>query len=170
MSRPTTTLLRRRPVCCLASFGLALMCRLTVCGAEEPDSVEATDHAGILRSWNAESLARGEKLYNTICITCHGNLTRAGSLPSSRPFWKEPFKNGGDPLSLYKTISQGLGQMPAWTFLTPEQRYDAIHYIRETFVRPHNPAAYFIVSDAYLDALPKGAGGGLKTAAMIEFQ
>jgi len=157
-----------RALCRFASFVFALLCRLVVCGAEEPS--EAIDHAGILRSWNAESLARGENLYNTICVTCHGNLTQAGSLPASRPFWKEPFKNGSDPLSLYKTLSQGLGQMPAWTFLTPEQRYDAIHYLRETFVKPHNPAAYFNVTKEYLDALPKGTGRGAKTAEMIEFE
>jgi mono/diheme cytochrome c family protein len=128
------------------------------------------DHAGIIRSWNSESLGRGEKLYNGICITCHGNLTQPGSLPTSRPFWKEPFKNGNDPLSLYKTLTTGFGQMPAWTFLTPEQRYDAIHYIRETFVKPHNPAAYFTITPTYLDNLPKGNGRGVKTAEMIEFE
>ena len=137
--------------------------------AEVPASDEI-DHAGIIRAWNAESLERGSKLYNGICITCHGSPTQAGSLPTSRPFWKEPFKNGSDPLSLYKTLSQGLGQMPAWTFLTPEQRYDAIHYIRETFVQPHNPAAYFNVTSEYLATLPKGTGRGVKTAAMIEFE
>src|SRR6185503_365599 len=142
----------RRAVGCFASVVLALMCHLEVRGVEEPP----IDHAGIIRSWDAESLARGEKLYNSICVTCHGNLTQAGSLPTSRPFWKEPFKNGSDPLSLYKTLSQGLGQMPAWTFLTPEQRYDAIHYIRETFVRPHNPGAYCKITEQYLPALPTG--------------
>ncbi len=131
---------------------------------------EAIDHAGMIGSWNAESLARGEKLYNTICITCHGNLTQAGSLPTSRPFWKEPFKKGNDPLSLYQTLSLGLGQMPAWTFLTPEQRYDAIQFIRETFVKPHNPDAYFKVTPEYLAALPKGSGRGVKTAEMLEFE
>jgi cytochrome c5 len=135
-----------------------------------PVPLEAIDHADIIRSWNAESLARGEKLYNGICITCHGNLTQAGSLPTSRPFWKERFKNGSDPFSLYKTLTQGLGQMPAWLFLTPEQRYDAIHFIRESFVKPHNPDAYFEVTPDYLEGLPKGAGRGVKTAAMIEFE
>jgi len=54
------------------------MCRLVVWGAEEePAPVVAIDHAGTSRSWNAESLARGEKLYSSICITCHGNLTLA---------------------------------------------------------------------------------------------
>ena len=141
--------------------------------AADPTSPEAAkdlDHAGMIRTWNAESLSRGEKLYNGICITCHGNLTQAGSLPTSRPFWKEPFKNGNDPLSLYKTLTQGFGQMPAWTFLTPEQRNDAIHYLRETFVKPHNPTAYFQVTPEYLAALPKGAGRGVKTAEMLEFE
>lgn len=111
-------------------------------------------------AWNEESLGRGEKLYQGICITCYGNLTQAGSLPTSRPFWKEPFKNGNDPLSLYRTLSLGFGQMPAWTFLTPVQRYDTIHYIRETFVKPHNPTAYFAVTSNYLSGLPQGTGTG----------
>jgi cytochrome c5 len=139
-------------------------------GAEAPSFADAIDHAGMIRSWSAESLARGAKLYNGICITCHGDLTQPGSLPTSRPFWKEPFKNGNDPFSIYRTLSEGFGQMPAWTFLTPEQRYDTIHYIREAFVKPHNPAAYFEVTPEYLASLPKGSGRGVKTSAMIEFE
>ncbi len=145
---------------------------LTLSAADPADASAGNDidHAGILRAWNADSLARGEKLYNGICITCHGNLTQAGSLPTSRPFWKEPFKNGNDPLSIYKTLTQGFGQMPAWTFLTPEQRYDAVHYIREAFVKPHNPAAYFKVTSEYLTSLPKGSGRGVKTAEMVDYE
>ncbi|HEU0039620.1 MAG TPA: cytochrome c, partial [Verrucomicrobiae bacterium] len=156
------------------AFGLGGLLAGMIChaagAAESPAPADSLDHAGIIRSWNAESLARGEKLYNTICITCHGNLIQAGSLPTSRPFWKEPFKNGSDPFSIYRTLSQGLGQMPAWTFLTPEQRDDAIHYIRETFVKPHNPVAYFNVTPEYLAALPKGSDRGVKTAEMVEFE
>lgn len=134
------------------------------------ESAEGIDHAGIIRSLNAESFERGEKLYNSVCITCHGNLTQAGSLPTSRPFWKESFKNGNDPLSIYRTLTTGLGQMPAWTFLSPEQRYEAVHYIREAFVKPHNPSAYFKITEEYLASLPKGEGRGEKTAAMLEFE
>lgn len=170
MQMAVTSLLLRRAICCFTKLGVASLCGLVVNGAETPPAVEAMDHVGMIGSWNAESLARGEKLYNGICITCHGNLTQAGSLPTSRPFWKEPFKNGDDPLSIYRTLSQGLGQMPAWTFLTPEQRYDAIHYIREAFVKPHNPSAYFDVTPEYLAALPKGTGRGVKTVEMIEFE
>jgi len=170
MQMAVTSLLLCRAIHCFTKLVVLLLCGLVVSGAETPPAEEAMDHAGMIRSWNAESLARGEKLYNGICITCHGNLTQAGSLPTSRPFWKEPFKNGSDPLSIYRTLSQGLGQMPAWTFLTPEQRYDAIHYIRETFVKPHNPAAYFDVTPEYLATLPKGTGRGVKTAEMLEFE
>lgn len=149
---------------------LAVLLAPGLFAAEPPAPGEDLDHAGIIRSWNHESLARGERLYNAVCITCHGNLTQAGSLPTSRPFWKEPFKNGSDPLSIYRTLSEGLGQMPSWTFLTPEQRYDAVHFIRETFVRQHNPEAYFELTEAYLDSLPKGTGRGVKTSEMIEFE
>lgn len=139
-------------------------------GAETLPESDTLDHAGILRSWGTESLSRGEKLYQTLCITCHGNLTQPGSLPTSRPFWKEPFKNGQDPFSIYQTLTHGLGQMPAWTFLTPEQRYDAVHYIREAFVKPHNPSAYFNVTPDYLAGLPKGSGRGVKTPEMLAFE
>ena len=159
----------RRLVRLISGLAIGLMVRFTVSAAETSPTAESIDHAGIIRSWDSESLKRGEKLYNGICITCHGNLTQAGSLPTSRPFWKEPFKNGNDPLSIYKTLSQGLGQMPAWTFLTPEQRYDAIHFIREEFVKPHNPTAYFNLTPDYLAGLPKGVGRGVQTTEMLEF-
>src|SRR3954447_5840395 len=148
------SILLRRAVPGLCSAALGLFGGIAG-GADSPPVDQALDHAGIIRSWGPESLARGEKLYNGICITCHGNLTQAGSLPTSRPFWKEPFKNGSDPLSLYKTVSEGFGQMPAFTFLTPEQRYDVIQFIREQLVKPNNPAAYFEVTPKYLETLPK---------------
>jgi hypothetical protein len=127
------------------------------------------DHAGIIRSWDEQSFKRGEKLYNGLCITCHGNLQGPGSLPTSRPFWNEPFKNRSDPFSIYKTLTDGLDQMPPWPFLTPEQRYDLVHFIREEFVRDHNPGEYFKVTPEYLEGLPKGTGRGIKTPEMIEF-
>ena len=131
---------------------LLLISTLSI-GAAESDKAP---HAKIIRSWDDGSFARGRELYEVLCITCHGTPEKEGTLPTSRPFWKEPFKNGNDPYSIYKTLANGLGQMPAWTFLTPEQRYDAIHYIREAFVRPHNPAAYFKVDGPYLASLPEG--------------
>ncbi|MCC6235023.1 MAG: c-type cytochrome [Verrucomicrobiales bacterium] len=138
--------------------------------AQEVDEELDVDHAGMIREWGPESRARGAALYATLCITCHGDLTHPGSLPTSRPFWREPFKNGADPLSIFRTLGRGLGQMPAWTFLSAEQRYDVIHFIREEFVRPHQPSAYFVVTPEYLAGLPRGTGRGAKTEAMREFE
>src|SRR6059058_37766 len=112
---------------------------------------EGKSHAELIQGWNAESLARGEKLYHSICVTCHGTPEQAGSIPTSRPFWKEPFKNGSDPFSIYNTLGNGLGQMPAWPWLDPQMRYDVIQYIREAFLKPYNQSAYFPVTPEYLD-------------------
>jgi cytochrome c5 len=141
-------------------------------GADPPSKPsEAVDHATFIRTWGAESLARGEQLYSTLCITCHGTPEQPGTLPTSRAFWKEPFKNGSEPLSLYRTLREGLGQMPAWTFLTPAQCYDVIHYLREQFLKPLNPGAYFEVTPAYVAGLPKAGGTAFqKTAEMLEFE
>ena len=144
-----------------------LLSTLLSVGAAEP---EGTAHARIIRGWDERSFARGEQLYETICISCHGTPEKEGTLPTSRAFWKEPLKNGHDPFSLYKTLTEGLGQMPAWTFLTPEQRYDAIHYVRETFIKPHNPSNYFNITETYLAGLPEGTEKVSKTAKMIQFE
>ena len=75
---------------CFVGMALFIPLELRLIAADPTDLSAANDidHAGIIQSWNAESLARGEKLYNGICITCHGNLTQAGSLPTSRPFFR----------------------------------------------------------------------------------
>ncbi len=125
-------------------------------------------HAKLIRSLDDTSLARGKKLYDSICVTCHGTPDREGTLPTSRPFWKEPFKNGGDPYRLFKTLTDGLGQMPALAVLSPQERYDAVHYIRETFVRPLNPSAYFPVDAKYLASLPDDPASLTPTEAMLE--
>ena len=132
-------------------------------GAEQSKSADLNggsfadvDHAGIIRSWDDQTLLRGQRVYDAICITCHGNLTKEGSLPTSRKFWEAEFKNGKDPFGLFKTLGRGFEQMPAFPFLTVQQRYDVIHYIREALVKPNNRDQYFEVSDAYLASLPKG--------------
>ncbi|HSH15500.1 MAG TPA: DUF6797 domain-containing protein [Verrucomicrobiae bacterium] len=150
---------------CLLFLGLV---RAGLTFAQVDPATEA-DHARIIQGWNSESFERGRKLYDAICITCHGNLTQPGSLPTSRPFWLEPFKNGADPFSIYKTLTTGFEQMPAWPWLTPELRYDVIHFLREEFVKPHNPAAYFALTDEYLAGLPKGQGF-VRSRATEEFE
>ena len=114
------------------------------------------DHASILTAWDDDAFKRGQKIYQGICFACHGNLEKAGSLPTSRPFWKEPFKNGNDPHSLYLTMKNGFEQMPPQPWLTPSAAYDVIHYIREEFVKTNNSSEYVELTPEYLDRLPKG--------------
>jgi cytochrome c5 len=127
-----------------------------------------SQHARLIRGLDGESFSRGKAVYEAVCITCHGTPEKEGTLPTSRPFWKEAFKNGADPYSLFKTVTQGMGQMPALAVLTPQQRYDAIHYVREAFVKARNPAAYFKVDEKYLAGLPEDRESLATTEAMAQ--
>jgi mono/diheme cytochrome c family protein len=128
------------------------------------------DHAALVRSLDDAALARGEATYQMMCLACHGTPGKPGSLPNSRAFWKEPFKNGGDPYGIYRTLTTGLGQMPAMPMLSPAQRYEVAHYVREKLVRQTNPTAYTAVDRTYLEKLPKPQGRFVETKAMREFR
>ena len=49
--------------------------------------------------------------------------------------------------------------MAAMSHLTPKQRYQVVHYIREKLMRDRNPD-YFKVTKSYLASLPKGTKNG----------
>lgn len=121
-----------------------------------PEYENHVDHAGLIRDWNQDSFARGEAIYKRLCINCHGTKDAPGSLPTSLKFASGAFKNGSDPHSLYRTLTYGMGQMAAQTWMVPRQKYDVIHYIREAYLKPHNPSQLFAVHDNYLARLPKG--------------
>ena len=68
-----------------------------------PDYERSLDHAGLIRGWNKASLARGEKIYQLVCHSCHGDLNLAGSIPHALRFAEGPFAHGSDPLTMYAT-------------------------------------------------------------------
>jgi putative heme-binding domain-containing protein len=125
-----------------------------------PPYERALDHAGLIAGLDAASLRRGEATYQRICVTCHGTSDRPGSMPTSLRFASGTFKNGFDPYSLYQTVTRGYGQMPAQPSLVPADKYDVIHYIRETYLKPRNPTQYAAVTPAYLARLPRGTARG----------
>ena len=43
---------------------------------------------------------------------------------------------------MYQTLTRGFGLMAPQTWMVPQQKYDVIHYIREAYLKPHNPAQY----------------------------
>jgi len=133
-------------------------------GAESA-TVESVDHAGIILRWDVSSLDRGRKLFQLACAPCHGTNGVQTINPQSRPFAVDKFQNGNDPFSMFKTISRGFKNMPSQTWMTPEQRYEVIQYIRETFLKKLNPTQYASVTQAYLDSLPKFDPAGAAVAA-----
>ena len=121
-----------------------------------PEYEDRIDHAGFIRDWGPDSLARGEAIYQRVCGNCHGTKDMPGSLPTAMRFAEGKFKNGSDPLSLYRTLTRGFGFMPAQTWMVPSQKYDVIHYLRETYLRPNNVSQLANVDSRYLASLPIG--------------
>ncbi len=121
-----------------------------------PDYEMKLDHAGLIRDLNRKSFERGKVIYEQVCASCHGTKDKVGSMPAALRFASGQFKNGGDPYTMYQTVTRGYGLMVAQRWLVPKQKYDVIHYIREAFVKPHNPDQYKAVTGEYLASLPKG--------------
>ncbi len=125
-----------------------------------PEYEADIDHAGMIAALNDDSFQRGAILYQRSCARCHGTREQPGTMPSARRFFDSEFKNGNDPLSLYRTLTHGYGLMVAQRWMVPRQKYDVIHYIREHFIRNDNPDQYFAVTGPYLAGLPAGTGRG----------
>lgn len=128
--------------------------------ADLPAYERDLDHAGLIRGLNKAAIDRGERTYERVCHACHGDLNLPGSLPNALRFSEGTFRHGKDPLTLYRTLTRGWGLMAPQVELTPREKYDVIHYIRETFLARLNPSQYFAVDEAYLAALPKGSSRG----------
>ena len=118
------------------------------------------DHSGFISDWNKDAFKRGEAIYQRVCQNCHGTLEAPGSLPTSLRFGEGKFKFGFDPFSMYQTLTHGAGMMLPQTWMVPQQKYDVLHYIREHFLRAHNPTQYYAVGADYLTSLPEGNSRG----------
>ena len=123
------------------------------------------DHAGFIADWSdpmkaKAALERGAKLYGRVCANCHGTVDAPGSLPTATRFAVGPFKAGSDPYALYRTLTHGAGMMAAQPWMVPSQKYDVIHYLRETFLKARNPSWYTPLTPEYLASLPTGPSRG----------
>lgn len=125
-----------------------------------PDYESNIDHAGIIKSLDRKAYLRGEAIYNRLCVNCHGTRSEPGSLPTSLKFATGKFKNGNDPHSMYQTLTRGFGMMVPQSWMVPTQKYDVIHYIRQSYLKSENRSQYFEVDEAYLQTLPKGTTRG----------
>jgi hypothetical protein len=121
-----------------------------------PDYERHLDHRGLIAGWDDESFEKGQSLYHRLCVNCHGTRTNPGSLPNALQFAIGTFRNGADPWSMYKTLTYGYRMMLPQTQLTPAEKYQVIQYIRDAYVKPHNPSQYVPVDADYLASLPVG--------------
>ncbi|MGC6466001.1 MAG: c-type cytochrome, partial [Akkermansiaceae bacterium] len=119
--------------------------------AEEPPN--AVDHAGLIQSWDEQSLKSGERIYKSLCTNCHGADGVTPPLPTARAFGKGELKFGKDPYSMFKTLTDGNGMMGPQTWMTPKERYEVIYYIREQFMKPMRKD-FVEINDGYLEELP----------------
>lgn len=125
------------------------------------------DHALILRALNAETMGKGREIYTKSCVTCHG-ADGTASLPQARSFNKDPLRFGNKPYDMWKTLTNGAGMMASQTWLSPEERYYVIQYIREEFMKKANSKDYFPVTEEYLSQLPKPAKTGVDQQAEVK--
>lgn len=135
-----------------------------------PEYEAHVDHAGILQDLDREAFRRGEKIYSRLCVNCHGTHDQPGSLPTSLKFASDKFKNGNDPFTMYQTLTRGFGMMVAQTWMVPTQKYDVIHYIREAYLKEHNPSQYLEIDKAYLERLPKGDTRGPPPSTILPWE
>ncbi len=120
-----------------------------------PQSTGAViDHALVIKNLDDKTLQQGKKFYDQVCAACHG-IDGTSSLPAARSFSKDKFKYGSDPYSMWKTIINGAGQMGAQRWLSPEDAYAVVQYIREDLIKGKNPQSYFKITEDYLEGLPK---------------
>tara|TARA_R110002049_G_scaffold27321_2_gene93974 strand:- start:31302 stop:34574 length:3273 start_codon:yes stop_codon:yes gene_type:complete len=128
--------------------------------AVKDDSINL-DHAGIIKKLRSRDFQAGEKIYQGYCFNCHGRDGNTPSLPTARAFGTQPMKFGADPYRMFMTLTKGNGLMAPMSHLTPKERYQVVHYIREQFMQKSNPD-YFQVDQDYLASLPKGTEDGSK--------
>jgi hypothetical protein len=114
---------------------------------------KSIDHVEVIRNLGDEALIRGRQIYMSSCFSCHGEDGTA-SQPTARSFNTDELRHGSDPYSMWKVLTEGAGMMPSQTWLSAEERYHVIHFIREELMKPSNPENYFEVTEEYLAGLP----------------
>jgi putative heme-binding domain-containing protein len=130
-----------------------------------PESIKARDdtvdldHAGILKGLRERDFEAGERIFQGYCADCHGKDGNTPSLPTARAFGTQRLKFGSDPYRMFLTLSHGAGLMAPMRHLTPFERYQVVHYIREKFVKPSGYDEVAI-DDAYIAGLPQGTRTG----------
>ena len=88
---------------------------------------------------NETSLEAGRLIYETYCVVCHGP-EGAGDGPVVPKFIRPPNLKGASrgftDGYIYALITNGRGNMPDYSRISPEERWDLINYLRSLQARP----------------------------------
>lgn len=125
------------------------------------------DHAEVLRNLNKTTFGKGQRIYETSCLACHG-ANGTSSYPQARSFGKDKLRFGNKPYEMWRTLTNGAGLMAPQTWLSSAERYYVIQYIRETFMKKANPGQYFTITEKYLASLPKTVTSTNEQAAITK--
>lgn len=126
----------------------------------EGTSAEAEpNHKELIESFGQDVIDKGQVIYNGKCAACHGaqgNSNPANMSPAPRNFQTDAWKNpaGGGPYGLYTVLIKGYGSMPAFPGLSAEEKYQVIHYIRESWVKTANKNHYVADSAEMQKTIP----------------
>ncbi|MGJ8642484.1 MAG: DUF6797 domain-containing protein [Luteolibacter sp.] len=105
------------------------------------------------KTFGKAEFEEGKRLYQMVCVACHGDKQNPASVPNARLFHEQPLLNGSDPVAIYRTLTDGFNQMVPQAWMTPEQKYYVIHYMREEFFKKDNPSQFTDLTDEYLASL-----------------
>jgi hypothetical protein len=122
--------------------------------AEEPEKEKTSnithlEATRLFRQFGPAEFNAGKEIYSQACVVCHGDTERAAINDTVRRFHEAPLQNGSSPHDLFQTLTKGYKNMAAQPWMTPEQKYWVIFYIREAFLKTQNPSQYFKVTPAY---------------------
>jgi len=101
------------------------------------------------RPWVAtpELVARGKKVFTQNCASCHGDQglgngpASASINPKPRNFTQnDDWKKGRKVTDIFRTLTNGLNQMPSFASLSPEDKWAAAHYVQTFGAKAAEPA------------------------------
>lgn len=123
------------------------------------DDTADLDHSQILKSMTTSDFEAGLRIFQGHCVNCHGSDGNTPTLATARAFGTQKLRFGADPYRMFLTVSRGAGLMAPLSHLSPRERYQVIHYVREAIMKDRN-SDYVTIDDAYLSRLPKGTSLG----------
>lgn len=111
-----------------------------VAKAAEAEAVKALDITTVKEPWveNADVAQYGTGVFKANCVMCHGEkglgdgVAGAALNPKPRNLVEGKWKNGGDSIALFKSVSEGIAgtSMPGFAQLKLADRWALVQYIR----------------------------------------